>query len=72
MDEFFSGYWEPRCIFDTLRAAIDALGPIEVRVTKKPGRVPKEQSVRLGVGAGPLSAREARTIGAHNVVRQER
>jgi hypothetical protein len=34
LDEFFSGREESRRIFDTLRAAIDALGPAEVRVTK--------------------------------------
>ncbi len=34
LDEFFSGREKSRCIFDVLRAAIDALGPAEVRVTK--------------------------------------
>jgi predicted transport protein len=34
LDEFFSGREESRQIFDTLRAAIDALGPVDVRVTK--------------------------------------
>jgi len=34
LDEFFSGREESRSIFDVLRAAIDALGPAEVRVTK--------------------------------------
>ena len=34
VDEFFSGYEESRRIFDALRTAIDALGPVEVRVTK--------------------------------------
>lgn len=32
--EFFSGYEESRRIFETLRAAIETLGPAEVRVTK--------------------------------------
>jgi hypothetical protein len=34
LGEFFSGFEESRQIFDTLRAAVDALGPTEVRVTK--------------------------------------
>ncbi len=34
LDEFFSGRDESRRIFDTLRAAIDSLGPVEIRVTK--------------------------------------
>ena len=34
LDEFFSGFEESRCIFDTLRAAIEALGPAEIRVTR--------------------------------------
>ena len=34
LDEFFSGYEESRPIFDALREAIEALGPVEVRVTK--------------------------------------
>ena len=34
LGEFFSGREESRRIFDTLRAAVDALGPAEVRATK--------------------------------------
>lgn len=34
LDEFLTGYEESRPIFDALRAAIDALGPADVRVTK--------------------------------------
>jgi predicted transport protein len=34
LDEFFSGYETSRQIFDALQAAIAALGPAEVRVTK--------------------------------------
>lgn len=34
LDEFFSGREESRRIFDALRAAIDALGPAEMRVTR--------------------------------------
>lgn len=34
LEEFFSGREESRRIFDTLRATIDALGPVEIRVTK--------------------------------------
>jgi Domain of unknown function (DUF5655) len=34
LDEFFSGTEKSRRIFDTLCAAIEALGPAEVRVTK--------------------------------------
>ena len=34
LDELFSGREESRRIFDTLHAAIEALGPAEVRVTK--------------------------------------
>ena len=34
LDEFFPGREESRRVFDTLHAAIDALGPTEVRATK--------------------------------------
>jgi hypothetical protein len=34
LDEFFSGRDESRRIFGTLRAAIELLGPVEIRVTK--------------------------------------
>ena len=34
LDEFFSGFDESRRVFDTLRAAIEAIGPTEMRVTK--------------------------------------
>jgi hypothetical protein len=34
LDEFFSRYEQSRPIFDALRAAIDALGPVEMRVTR--------------------------------------
>jgi hypothetical protein len=34
LDEFFSGYGESRRIFDALHAAIEALGAVNVRVTK--------------------------------------
>jgi predicted transport protein len=34
LDEFFSGYDEAHRIFDALRAAVNALGPAEIRVTK--------------------------------------
>ena len=34
LDEFFSGYEASRPIFEALRAAVDALGPVEVGVTK--------------------------------------
>ena len=34
LDQFFSGYDESRRIFDALRAAIEALGSAEVRVTR--------------------------------------
>ena len=34
LDEFFAGREESRHIFDALQSAIDALGPVEVRVTK--------------------------------------
>jgi hypothetical protein len=34
LDDLFSGFEESRRIFDTLRAAIEALGPTEIRVTK--------------------------------------
>lgn len=34
LDEFFSGREESRRVFDSLRATIEALGPVEVRVTK--------------------------------------
>jgi hypothetical protein len=34
LDEFFSGFQNSRPIFDTLRTAIDDLGPTEMRVSK--------------------------------------
>jgi hypothetical protein len=34
LDEFFSGCEETRWIFDVLHATIDALGSVEIRVTK--------------------------------------
>jgi len=34
LDEFFAGQPESRQIFDALHAAVDAIGPVEVRVTK--------------------------------------
>ena len=34
LDEFFAGYPVSRPIFDALHAAIAALGPVEMRVTK--------------------------------------
>lgn len=34
LDEFFAGREESRRIFDALRAAVDVVGPSEVRVTK--------------------------------------
>jgi hypothetical protein len=34
LDEFFSGRDKSRQIFESLRAAIEALGPVEIRVTK--------------------------------------
>ncbi|NIV37421.1 MAG: hypothetical protein GWN58_50785, partial [Anaerolineae bacterium] len=34
LDEFFSGFEESRRLFDSLRAEIEALGPVEVCVTK--------------------------------------
>ena len=34
LDEFFYGFEDSRHIFDTLRTAIDALGLVEIRVTK--------------------------------------
>jgi len=34
LDEFFAGYEESRRIFDALHAAIEALGPVEARVSK--------------------------------------
>ena len=34
LDEFFAGWQDSRQIFDALRAAVEALGPVEVRVTK--------------------------------------
>jgi hypothetical protein len=34
LDEFFSGRDESHRIFDTLRATIEALGPVDIRVTK--------------------------------------
>ena len=34
LDEFFEGHAESRALFDTLRDAIDTLGPVELQVTK--------------------------------------
>ena len=34
MDDFFAGHAESRAIFGAVRAAVDAVGPAEVRVTK--------------------------------------
>lgn len=34
LDEFFARHEEARQLFDALRAAVDALGPAEVRVTR--------------------------------------
>ena len=34
LDEFFSGFEESRRLFDSLRAAIEALGAAEIRVIK--------------------------------------
>jgi hypothetical protein len=34
VDEFFAGYDESRPIFDALRAAVEAIGPVELRVSK--------------------------------------
>jgi hypothetical protein len=34
LDEFFAGYDESRPIFDALRAVAEAIGPVEMRVTK--------------------------------------
>ena len=34
LDEFFSGYEESRRLFEALHRAVDALGPVELRVTK--------------------------------------
>ena len=34
LDEFFSGFQESRRLFDSLRAAIETISPVEVRVTK--------------------------------------
>jgi hypothetical protein len=34
LDEFFSGYEDGRPIFDAVQGAIEALGPVEWRVTK--------------------------------------
>jgi hypothetical protein len=34
LDEFLSGYEEARPIFDALRAEIDSLGSVDVRVTR--------------------------------------
>ena len=34
VDEFFAGREEPRCIFEALRSAVEALGPVQIRVTK--------------------------------------
>jgi hypothetical protein len=33
LDEFFGGWEQSRPIFETLRAAIDALGPVEMQIT---------------------------------------
>lgn len=33
-DDFFAGYADARAIFDVLRAEIEALGPVEIRVTR--------------------------------------
>ena len=34
LDEFFSGYESSKPVFDALRAAVDNLGPAEMRVTR--------------------------------------
>jgi hypothetical protein len=34
LDEFFAGHDESSCIFETVRQAIAAIGPAEIRVTK--------------------------------------
>jgi len=34
LDEFFEGYEQSRQLFDALRVRIEALGPVEMRVTK--------------------------------------
>ncbi len=34
LDEFLSGYEEARPIFDALRAEIEVLGPVDMRVTR--------------------------------------
>ncbi len=34
LDEFFAGYDDSRILFETLRKAIEELGPAEIRVTK--------------------------------------
>ena len=34
LDDFFAGQPDSRQIFEALRTAVDALGPVEVRVTK--------------------------------------
>jgi hypothetical protein len=34
LDEFFAGYDGSRSIFDALRAAVEAIGPVELRVSK--------------------------------------
>lgn len=34
VDEFFAGHVESRCIFDAVRMAVDAIGPVDLRVTK--------------------------------------
>jgi len=34
LDEFFSGYEDARRLFDALRAVIDSLGPVDMRVTR--------------------------------------
>jgi len=34
LDEYFAGQPDSRLIFDALRSAVDALGPVQIRVTK--------------------------------------
>ena len=34
LDEFFAGHDDSRRIFDTLQAAVDAVGPADVRATR--------------------------------------
>ena len=34
LDEFFEGQVQSRQLFDALRALVEALGPVELRVTK--------------------------------------